>query len=170
MLRKAFIILQLSYCPLVWMFHSRNTKKRINKIHERALGLVYDDSTYLGFDELLTKDKSVSIHQINVQLQATEIFKVKNGVSAELIEDIFHFVNKPYDLRNNRIRCRKRNRTVFYGTESLSSLSPRIWELIPQSLKEETELSQFKTKIKTWITCQSPCRLCKKYIGHVGFI
>ena len=170
MLMKAFIISQFSYCPLVWMFHSRNTKNRVNKIHERALRLVYDDSPYLSFDELLIKDKSVSIHQRNLQLLATEIFKVKNGVSTGLTEDIFHFVNKPYDLRNNRILFRKRNRTVFYGTESLSSLAPRIWELIPQSLKDETELSQFKTKIKTWTTSQCPCRLCKKYIGHVGFI
>ena len=110
---KAFIISQFSYCPLVWMFHSRNTKNRVNKIHERALRLVYDDSPYLSFDELLIKDKSVSIHQRNLQLLATEIFKVKNGVSTGLTEDIFHFVNKPYDLRNNRILFRKRNRTVF---------------------------------------------------------
>ena len=41
--------------------------------------------------------------------------------------------------------------TVFCGTESLSYLAPRIWELIPQSFKDETELSQFKTKIKTWL-------------------
>ena len=111
--------------------------------------LVYDDSPYLSFDELLIKDKSVSIHQRNLQLLATEIFKVKNGVSAGLTEDIFHFFSKPYDLRNNRILFRKRNRTAFYSTESLSSLAPRIWELIPQSLKDESELSQFKTKIKT---------------------
>ena len=39
-----------------------------------------------------------------------------------------------------------------------------------QFLKDETELSQFKTKIKTSTTSQCPCRLCKKYIGHVGFI
>ena len=170
MLMEAFITSQFSYCTLIWMFHSRNTKNGVNKIHERALRLVYDDSPYLSFDELLIKDKSVSIHQRNLQLLATEIFKVKNGVSTGLTEDIFHFVNKPYDLRNNRILFRKRNRTVFYGTESLSSLAPRIWELIPQSLKDETELSQFKTKIKTWTTSQCPCRLCKKYIGHVGFI
>ena len=161
---KAFIILQFSYCPLVWMFHSRNTKNRVNKIHERALRLVYDDSPYLSFDELLIKDKSVSIHQRNLQLLATEIFKVKNGVSTGLTEDIFHFVNKPYDLRNNRILFRKRNRTVFYGTESLSSLAQRIWELIPQSRKDETELSQFKTKIKTWTASQCPCRLCKNIL------
>ena len=109
--------------------------------------LVYDDSPNLSFDELLIKDKSVSIHQRNLQLLATEIFKVKNGVSTGLTENIFHFVNKAYDLRNNRILFRKRTRTVFYGTESLSSLAPRIWELISQSLKDETELSQFKTRI-----------------------
>ena len=97
MLMKAFIVLQFSYCPLVCIFHSRNTKNRVNKIHERALRLVYDDSPYLSFDELLIKDKSVSIHQRNLQLLATEIFKVKNGVSTELTEDIFHFINKLYD-------------------------------------------------------------------------
>ena len=149
MLMKAFIISQFSYCPLVWMFHSRNTKNRVNKIHERALRLVYDDSPYVSLDEVLIKDKSVNIHQRNLQFLGTEIFKVKNGLSTELTEDIFHFVNKPYDLRNNRILLRKRNRTDFYGTECLSSLAPRIWELVPQSLKNEAELSQFKIKIKT---------------------
>ena len=72
---------------------------------------------------------------------------MKSGVSTGLTEDIFNFVNKPYDLQNNRILLRKRNMTVFYRTKSLSSLATRISELIPQeSLKDETELSQFKTK------------------------
>ena len=152
------------------MFHSRNTKNRVNKIHEKALRLAYNDSPYLSFDELLIKDKSVRIHQRNLHLLATEIFKVKNEMSTGLTEDIFHFVNRPYDLRNNGMLCRKRNRSVFYGTDSLSSLAARIWELIVQSFKDETELSQFKTKIKTWTTSQFPCRLCKKYIGHDVFI
>ena len=154
MLMKAFIISQFSYCPLVWMFHSRNTENRVNKIHERTLRLVYDDSPYLSFDGLLRKDKSVSIHQRNLQFLATEIFKVKNGLPTGLTENIFHFVNKPYDLQNNRILLRKRDRTVFYGTESLSSIAPKIWELIPQLLKVETKLSQFKSKIETWATSQ----------------
>ena len=45
---------------------------------------------------------------------------------------------------------RKRNMGEFFnGTESLSSLAQSIWELLPQSLKGETQLSQFKTNIKT---------------------
>ena len=42
MLMKAFIISQFSYKTLVWMFHSRNTKNRVNKIHGRASRLAYD--------------------------------------------------------------------------------------------------------------------------------
>ena len=40
-------------------------KNRVNKIHERVLRLVYDDSRNLPFGELLVKGttNSVSIHQ-----------------------------------------------------------------------------------------------------------
>ena len=63
MLMKSFITSQFSYCPLIWMFHSRTMEHRINRIHERALRLVYDQSHELTFDQLLVKDNSVSIHQ-----------------------------------------------------------------------------------------------------------
>ena len=69
-------------------------------------------------------------------------------VSTGLTEDIFQFVNKPYDLRNNSILLKKRSRTVFNGTGSLSFLATKIWKLIPKSFKGETEISQFKTKVK----------------------
>ena len=43
MILKAFIESQFSYCPLIWMFHSRSLNNRINRLHERALRLVYKD-------------------------------------------------------------------------------------------------------------------------------
>ena len=39
---KAFIMSQFSYCPLVWMYHSRTLNNKINKLDERAFQLVYD--------------------------------------------------------------------------------------------------------------------------------
>ena len=60
-LMKAFITSQFNYCPLIWMFHSRELSNRINRIHERALRLVYQDNS-LPFAELLEKDNSVTIH------------------------------------------------------------------------------------------------------------
>ena len=38
-------------------------ENRVNKIHERALSLVFDDFRNLPFEELLVKGNRVSIHQ-----------------------------------------------------------------------------------------------------------
>ena len=62
---KAFITSQFSYCPLIWMFHSRNLNNKINRIHEGALRLVYQNN--LSFSELLDLDNSVTVHQKNLQ-------------------------------------------------------------------------------------------------------
>ena len=89
------------------MFHSRKMENRINSIRKRALRLVCQDSPDLTFQELLTKDKSVSVHQKNLELLATEIFRSKTGGSPELMNDIFHFVKRPYNLRSDYTLERK---------------------------------------------------------------
>ena len=38
---------------------------------------------------------------------------------------------------------------VYHGSETLSSLAPKIWQFIPNSLKKETTLEVFKNKIMT---------------------
>ena len=43
-LLKAFLETQFKYCPIVWMFHSRHTNKKVNRLHERALKSIYDDN------------------------------------------------------------------------------------------------------------------------------
>ena len=75
---NSFITSHFSYCPIVWMFHSRKLNERINHIHERVLRIVYKDFNS-SFQELLTKDNSLNIHHKNLQKLVTEIFKVKNG-------------------------------------------------------------------------------------------
>ena len=99
----------------------------INKLHEKALRLAYTNKKNLSIDDLLKKDKSVKIHQKNLQIHATEIYKVKNVSGPKVMADIFHFVEKPYNLRNNSIIQRQANRTSYFGTGSISSLAPKLW-------------------------------------------
>ena len=91
---NSFIKLHFSYCPIVWMFHSRKLNKRIYHIHERALTIVYKDFNS-SFQELLIEDNYLNIHHIILQKLVTEIFKVKNGLSPELMNDLFEFIEKP---------------------------------------------------------------------------
>ena len=56
----------------------------MNSLHQRALRVVYRD--YITtFSKLLSKDKSVTIHQRNLQLLATEVFKMKNELIPEIV-------------------------------------------------------------------------------------
>ena len=68
---KVFISSQFSYCPLIWMNHSRTLNNKINRIHERSLRVVYDNKA-VTFQELLDKDKAVSIYTKNLQILVTD--------------------------------------------------------------------------------------------------
>ena len=48
---------------------------RINRIHEKSLRLAYDDYES-SFQTLLEKDNPTSIHDKNLQLLLTEIYKL----------------------------------------------------------------------------------------------
>ena len=98
---------------------------RINRIHDKTLRLVYKDEKNLSLDDFLKNDKSVSIHQRNLQILATEICKPRNDLGPEIMKDIFHSVQKPYNLRNDSTLHGRRNRTVYFGTESISFLAPQ---------------------------------------------
>lgn len=41
---KAFIGSQFVSCQLIWVFRGRNPNNRINHLHERALGAVYNNN------------------------------------------------------------------------------------------------------------------------------
>ena len=69
---KTFIESQFNYCPLIWMFYSRTINNKIDRLHERALRIVYSDFKS-SFEGLLMKGNSLSIHERNMQNLTIEI-------------------------------------------------------------------------------------------------
>ncbi len=165
---RAFIESEFAYCPLIWMFHNRTLNNKINKLHERALRLIYKDRT-MTFTDLLLKDNSFTIHERNLQKLAIEMYKINNNLSPKLITELFNRQNKTYNLRNNRTWEITNVRTVTYGTETVSFLGPKLWEIIPDTIKYSSTLQGFKTNIKSWKP-ECKCRLCKVFVPNLGFI
>ena len=167
---KSFVESQFAYCPLVWMFHDRSLNNKINRLHERALRIVYKDDSS-SFQYLLEKDKSVSIHHQNIQALAVELYKFSKGLSIDLMEDIFS--NRRYNgpkLRTNVELKIPFVRTVYKGEDSLRNLGPKIWQIVPENLKELHSLEAFKTCIKSWVPHDCPCRLCKEFVPGLGYL
>ena len=136
---KAFIESQFGYCPLIWMFHSRTLNNRINSLHERALRLVYKDS-FSSYQELLDKDRTLTIHHRNLQKLATEMFKVKNDLSPMIMKNIFTEIPNTYNLRNNRIWATHNVHTVNNGTETLTFRGSKTWDILPETIKKSKSL------------------------------
>ena len=166
---KTFVISQFNYWPLVWMFHSRKLIHRINIIHESAIRVAYQgyQSTFL---QLLQKDNSVTIHQRNLQVVVTEVFKAKNDLS-EIMKEVFQLKEPSYSLRSKENNLVRGNvKTTHYGIHSTKYLAPKIWNLVPDQIKHCGSLTKFKHFIKSWSPSDCPCGLCKTCIAQIGFI
>ena len=146
MLFKTFIESQFNYCTLIWILHSRTMNNKINSLREWSLRIVYSDQSS-PFEELLERDKTFSIHHKNIQSLAIEIYKFVNGLSPEKMNSVFNLKeNNRYNLRNVYELYSRNPRTVKYGTESISYLAPKIWSIVPQTIKESTSIHSFKKK------------------------
>ena len=131
---KTFIQSQFNYCPLIWMFHSRIMNNKINKLHERALRIVYNNNN-LTFQELLDLDNAVTIHKRNLQKLATEIYKVKNNLSPQPTQELLIEHTAIHDLRNKRRWELPNVKTICYGQESVRYRGPKHGKCFPTILK-----------------------------------
>ena len=64
----------------------------------------------------------------------TQIFKAKHSTSQELLNELFLFTEKHYAIRSKSILKEKNVNTVYFGSESISSLAPKIYKLVPDTL------------------------------------
>ena len=131
---------------------------------------IYNDKRS-SFNALLEKDGSVSIHERNIKILATEMFKVSKNLASPQMQEIFKLKNQPrYNLRYNSLFFRPLVKSVCKGTESLSFLGPKIWDILPDTYKDMPDLNSFMLALKKWRAVNCPCRICKVYIANVGFV
>ena len=126
------------------MCHSRANNDKINRLHERCLRIMYSDKQSL-FETLLEKDDSVSVHNQNLQILATEMYKIKNDLSPLIFTELFEQRNEQhYDLRKNSQFTKPPVRTVYQGSESIPFLGPKIWNILQNRLKNANSIQAFK--------------------------
>ena len=149
------------------MFCAKAVNGKINRIHKRALRLVYLDYTS-SFDDLLIKDNSVTIHQRNIQLVAIEMFKALKGVGPEIMRSLFDI---DYNIRSEKSFLRPNVNSKYNGENSIRYFGPVVWDtMLPGELKSIQTLEKFKTEVKKWVPINCPCNLCKEYIAGVGYV
>ena len=132
---KTLIESQFNYRPLIWMFHSQTINNKINRLHERALRIVYSDFKS-SFEGLLMKGNSFSIHERNIQSLTIEIYKFFNGLSPSFLKNFFHKnISNNYDLQNHKELYSRNPKSVRYGIETVSCKAPKSGAKFQKLLK-----------------------------------
>ena len=135
----------------------------MEKVNKRALQMVTNDydSTY---NEPLSKAKVSSLYIERVKCIALETFKSLKALNPSFLHDMFVANTAPYNLReSNKLSLPKVN-TQKYGINSLKFQGAKIWNGLPEELKNSNDVNEFKSKLCMWSgpTCAcNCCILCK---------
>ena len=79
------------------------------------------------------------------------MFKVYTKTSPEIMQEVVQIKDRGhYFLRNQRHFVIPTVNSVNYGLESIRFLGPKIWESLPDNLKNKEPIETFKMTVKEW--------------------
>ena len=100
----------------------------------------------------------------------TEAYKYLNGLSLEIMNDIFKLRENTYNLRNFHIFESQNPRIKKFGLDNIAYRASQLWKNVPEEIRNSTPLPVFKENIKKAPLISCSCNCCRKYIHHAGFI
>ena len=130
---------------------------KIERIQERCLRLVLNDYTS-NYEELLHKTGKTTMEIKRLRTLAIGIFKTLNNLNPSFMREIFY--RSPYATHKDLNLFVERHNTVRFGQSSLKTLGPKIWNALPEKIRLETNLINFKSSIKKWFRPKCACNLC----------
>ena len=120
----SFILSNFNYCPLIWHFCGESNTKKLEKIQERALRFIYNDS-YSSYENLLEKSELPSLRLRRLRSMAIEVFKIINKQTPVYLHDSVTIKKSSYSFRYNNTVNMPRVNTTGSGHYSDSPLLRR---------------------------------------------
>ena len=72
--------------------------------------------------------------------------------------EVFEIKEPHYNLRSEATHFKKEKvKSTRYGIQSVRHLGPKIWNIVPQSIRESSSLNEFQSLIKFWKPDTCPC-------------
>ena len=118
-------------------------------------------------DELLKKSNISTIRIRNIRTLAIEMYKSLNNMSPEYICSLFETKNIVYKLRDESCLNQPLVRTTTYGLRSIRYFGPKLWNMLPKSIKDSKDMESFKQAVSQWLGPVCNCSLCMHMKWHM---
>ena len=156
---NSFVMSNSNYCPIVWHFCSVANTNKMEKIQERALRFINNDSTS-PLKTLLVMSNTSPLHVRRIKTIASEVYKIVNNLSPSYIQDLVQVKVSNYDFRNKHTAVVPRVRTTRYGTRSFRFEAARIWNSVTDEIRFAESVPQFRRLLRAWDGLGCGCPVC----------
>ena len=108
----------------------KNNTKKIERIQERSLRILYNDFTS-SYASLLEKADTTTVLIRRLRLIAIFVFKSLHGLNPSYCKDMFNFQTHMYNFRNTYTLVQPARRTTTFGLKTISYIGAKLWNCLP---------------------------------------
>ena len=154
---ECFIKANFNYGPFIYHFTGKTEARMLEKVHERALRVVFDDFI-TPYNQFYSMYHIESLHDQRTKHVIQMVFKIILGDAPPIPADFYAFIDVPYNLRDPML-IQNMYETRFYGFNSLRIAGASLWNKLPSSLKVCDSPAMLKERLQSYVfTCQ--CGTC----------
>ena len=138
-----------TYCCIVWDSISETQTVNLQKLQNRAARIITGASYSQRSSDVLCELGWMTLETMRKHQKAILMFKILNGLTPPYLSEMFtHSASfHDYGLRSSRMNLAlPKSRTDFYRN-SFAFTGAKIWNDLPNSLKEETSLKKCISKL-----------------------
>ena len=156
---QSFLLSNFDYCPIIWNFCSKAKARLIEKMQERGLRYVYNDSTS-SYKDLLKRTKRETMCNIRLKKIAIQVYKCVHKIGPSYLHDSFNQTETTYDMRDKSKLIQPKVNTVTHGLLSFQYHGAKIWNNLPNVMKQASTISKFKLMLKKYNKPLCACSFC----------
>ena len=163
---NSFVKSNFAYCTVVFHHCGVQNDKKLEKMHERAIRVVYND--YVSpYKTLLERSKRKLLYEEREDMLIELVFKVLHGLSPPIDNNMFVRQSFNHNLRDTNILKTPNYETVKFGFNSLKVSGALCWNRLPNAIKNCDTLGCLKNALHNYRP-QCECGSCVKCFFYVS--
>ena len=155
---NAYILPQLDYCCTIWGNANEELMETVIKFQKRAARCILDKDTDTPSEEMFLELKWMKFPERVIYQKAILMYKISNNLAPQYLQDLFTHTT---DIHQRALRSTSNNllyvpkpKMELYRN-SLSYSGSKIWNSIPENIKQSDSVTLFKKRYLEWLRTQN---------------
>ena len=151
---NSLVVSCLDYCNALYYGIGQKLQLQLQQIQNAASKLVMGKFKYNHMDDDLKNLHWLTVKKRVIFKIALLVHKSLNGLAPPYLQDLFRYAS-----HGNTVRLDVPYTSSKYGSRAFSVIGPKIYNSLPSFIKEISDISTFKQKLKTHLFQKSDYEL-----------